>query len=214
MSYFCAGVYAEGPTDERFLCKLVDRLLHQIAYDVCSGNFTIGETIAIQEPKALKRRNADRATRIAAAIDQAWESCTLFVIHSDADGDAEKAWRERVQPGIDRARQARPDLAAAACIPIWMTEAWMLADSEAFTNIFERPLSNALPHDIEGLHDPKTFLENTLRLLGVPAGRGFEGYEALLGDLVRLEALQRLSAFRQFESNLRTAIECLVHHTG
>lgn len=210
MIYLCAGVYAEGPTDERFLCKLVDRLLYQIAHDVCSGQFEIGETRAIREPKTSKRE--DRATRIAAAIDYAWESCTLFVIHADADGDSDKALQERVLPGIERARQSHSDLAAAACIPVWMTEAWMLADANAFERTFERPLSIALPPDIENVSNPKAFFEDTLRSLGVAAGRSFAGYEAQLGDHVRFESLQRLSAFEQFACNLRSAVEHCTRH--
>ncbi len=42
MKYLCAGIYAEGPTDERFLCQLVDRLLYDIAFDVCPDQFEIG----------------------------------------------------------------------------------------------------------------------------------------------------------------------------
>jgi len=209
MIYLCAGIYAEGPTDERFLCKLVDRLLHGIAHDTCSGQFTVEDTRAIQEPRTLRRREADRVTRIAAAIEHAWQSCTLFVIHSDADGDEEKAFRERVHPGIERARQAHSDLAAAACIPVWTTEAWMLADPDAFQKIFERPVPVPLPLDIEAVRDPKTLLESTLQSLGVVPGRGFEGYDAQLGDHVRLDSLQRLSAFRAFESNLRAAVALL-----
>lgn len=205
MIYLCAGVYAEGPTDERFLCKLVDRLLQQIAHDVCPGQFELGDTRAIREPKALRRH--DRATRIAAAIEHAWEPCTLFVIHADADGDSDKALQERVLPGVERARQSHADLAAAACIPVWTTEAWMLADAKAFEKTFEHPLSLTLPSDIENAPNPKALFENALRSFGVVAGRGFAGFEAQLGDHVRFESLQRLSAFQQFESNLRVAVE-------
>jgi hypothetical protein len=212
MIYLCAGIYAEGPTDERFLCKLVDRLLHGIAHDICLGQFIVEDTRAIQEPKTLRRQKVDRETRIAAAIEHTWQSCTLFVIHSDADGDQEKALRERVHPGIERARQSHPDLAAAACIPVWTTEAWMLADPDAFQKIFERPVPAPLPLDVEAVRDPKTLLKSTLQSMGVVPGRGFEGYEALLGDHVRLESLQRLSAFREFESNLRAAVELLARH--
>jgi hypothetical protein len=211
MIYLCAGIYAEGPTDEAFLCKLVDRLLHNIAHDVCPGQFTIEDTRAIQEPRALLWKR-DRATRIAAAIDYAWEPCNVFVIHGDADGNREKAFEERIRPGIERARETHPDLAAAACIPVQETEAWMLADPDAFQKIFERPVSEPLPHDVDSLRDPKTCLENTLRTMGVSAGRAFDGYDALLGDHVCFDSLQRLSAFRQFESNLRAAVELHVNH--
>jgi hypothetical protein len=186
--------------------------LHQIAHDVCPGQFEIGDTRAIQEPRALKQH--DRATRIAAAVEHAWEPCTLFVIHADADGDLDKALQERVLPGIERARQSHSDLAAAVCIPVWTTEAWMLADTKAFEKTFERPVSLTLPLNIENALNPKALFENALRSLGVPAGRGFAGFEAQLGDHIRFESLRQLSAFQQFESNLRAAVEFSAHHAS
>jgi hypothetical protein len=89
----------------------------------------------------------------------------------------------------------------------------MLADPGAFQKIFERPVSEPLPHDVESLRDPKNCLETTLRTMGVAAGRAFEGYDALLGDHVCFGSLRRLSAFRQFESNLRAAVELHVNDT-
>ena len=205
--YFCVGIYAEGPTDERFLCKLVDRLVHPLAHELCPGNFYLGETCAIREPK--DKRREDRATRIAAAIEEHWDACNVFVIHADADGDHERAFEERIRPGLERTRLSRPDLAAAACVPIRTTDAWMLADADAFRKIFERPVPHALPENPETSPNPKALLEQTFHVLGVAPGRTVEGYDALLGEYVRFELLERLSAFQQFVTDLRTA---MTHH--
>lgn len=207
--YFCVGIYAEGSTDERFLCKLVDRLVHPLAYDVCPGNFYLGETRAIVEPK--HKRHEDRSARIAAAIEDHWDTCNVFVIHADADGDPERAFSERIRPAVERARLSRPDIAVAPCIPVRTIEAWMLADADAFRKIFERSLPRPLPGDPQTLPNPKAVLEDAFHLMGIPPGRDFEGYDALLGEYVRVDALQRLSAFQQFMTNLRSAMIQLAH---
>lgn len=84
MFYVCAGLYAEGPSDDEFLIPLIDRLL----LDLLSAHFPaqhhIGDTLRLPDDPSAGRR---REHRIAAAIASHWTTCTLFVIHSDGAGD-------------------------------------------------------------------------------------------------------------------------------
>lgn len=121
-------------------------------------------------------------------------------------GAPAEARRERIEPGLARTRRVRPDLAAAACVPVRETEAWMLADPDAFCRIFETDRLPTLPRDPEAEDDPKDVLEKALGGLGARMGRGVEEYYAVLGAEVRLDALRRLPAFQQFEKELRAAI--------
>lgn len=205
MIFLCAGVYAEGRTDERFLCNLLDRLIPSLAHEVCKGAFDLGDTRRIDEPPELRLQR--REERIAAAIENHWGECTLFVVHSDGAGEPEEALREQVQPGLVRARRTHPELAAAACVPVRETEAWMLADPEALGRALEVSQAPALPRDPEAETDPKGTLDKVLRSRGVLLGRrGAEEYYALLGAEVSPEALRRLAAFQRFEAELRAAI--------
>ncbi|WP_437673195.1 DUF4276 family protein [Sorangium sp. So ce131] len=204
MIWLCAGVYAEGPTDDRFLCNVLNRMLPPLAVEVCKGGFYIDDARRISEPRRM--RGASREERIAAAIEESWGECTLFVVHSDGEGAPDMVRRERIEPGLARARRARPDLVAAACVPVRETEAWMLADPEAFRRIFETDRHLPLPRDPEAEADPKKALEAALCGLGARMGRGVEEYYAVLGAEVRVDALRRLAAFQQFEEELRTAI--------
>lgn len=204
MIWLCAGVYAEGPTDDRFLCNLLNRILPPLAIEVCKGGFDMGETRRISEPRRM--RGASREERIAAVIEESWSECTLFVVHSDGEGAPAEARRERIEPGLARARRVRPDLAAAACVPVRETEPWMLADPDAFCRIFETDRLPTLPRDPEAEADPKAVLAAALCSLGARMGRGVDEYYAVLGAEVRLDALRRLPAFQQFEKELRAAI--------
>jgi hypothetical protein len=86
-------------------------------------------------------------------------------------------------PGIKRAREVQPDLAAAACVPIRETEAWMLADAGSFCRVFRRTQAPELPKDPEAIADPKRHLAEVLkgmgaRVLGLlaQAGDGLDSY--------------------------------------
>jgi len=133
MTYLCAGLYAEGPTDYAFLLPLLDQLLPQIAVDVLREIPIIGPSVGID---AGAHGPARRDARIAAAVRAHWDQCTLFVIHADGSGDPDRARREQVEPGLGAARAEHPDLAAVACVPVREIEAWLLADSAPFRKLF------------------------------------------------------------------------------
>jgi hypothetical protein len=210
VNYFCAGVFVEGTTDDRFLCPLLDRIIPSLAEGICKSSYHTGESRRIRAPRG--QRQERREEQIAAAIEDYWEACTQFVVHSDGGGSPDGARREQVEPGLDLARRTRPDLAAAACVPVREIEAWMLVDPDAFRQVFEVAHAPQLPRDPEGELDPKQVLKGVLRNVGARIGREVEDYYAGLGAVVRLEALRRLKAFQQFEAELGQAIAAIAAH--
>ncbi|WP_437677490.1 hypothetical protein [Sorangium sp. So ce131] len=204
MIYIRAGVFAEGRTDDDFLCQLLDRLLDVLAADLFPGNYMVAESEDIDAPRGT---SGGRAEKIAAAIHERWEECTLFVIHADGAGDPAEVRRRQVDPGIVAARELRKDrkIAAAACIPVREIEAWMLADREVF-----RALGVAdaqLPRDPERELDPKLTLRRLLAeaRLRIPP----ENLYHFFGGRVRLEALGVLPAFCAFRDELTLALRDL-----
>jgi hypothetical protein len=79
--YLCAGIFAEGPSDYRFLSGLLDRLLEDIGVELKGGHFDSAQPVGIDAPAGARSKGRDE--RIAAAIDASWEECTLFVVHGD-----------------------------------------------------------------------------------------------------------------------------------
>lgn len=209
MIYLRAGLYAEGPTDCAFLPPLLDRLMDELAASSFAGQYELGDCLCIDAPHSTA---ADRADRIAAAIHEHWERCTVFIVHSDGAGDPDKARREQVDPGIDAARARRTDrpVAAAACIPVREIEAWMLADPEVFRQIGGK-FPPGCPAAPESELDPKLTLRRLLKESGVRRPR--PDY-AFFGANVRFECLRTLPAFVSFEQELSHAIEETAEHQG
>jgi Domain of unknown function (DUF4276) len=206
MIYIRAGVYAEGPTDYDFLLPLLDRLLDSLAASLFSGAYEVGSTAGIDAPRVA---GGGRAERIAAAVDDWWGACTLFVIHSDGAGDPASARENCVEPGVEAARSKRAELPllVAACIPVREIEAWMLVDPEAFRTILGEGSEQACPADPEREIDPKATLRRILKEGGVR--RPPERLYAFFGERVRLDALRSLPAFQVFEREIVTALRAL-----
>lgn len=207
--YLRAGLYAEGPTDYAFLSPLLDRLMDELAASLFAGRYELGDCLGIDAPDPPP---AERAERIAAAIHDYWDRCTVFVVHSDGAGDPERARREQVTPGIEAARARRADrpVAAAACIPVREIEAWMLADPDVFQLVGGRT-PPACPPEPERELEPKATLRRLLKESGLRRPR--PDY-AIFGANVRFECLRKLPAFVEFEQELNRALTEAAEHQG
>jgi len=206
MIYIRAGLFAEGPTDYDFLLPLLDRLLDSLAASLFPGAYEVGATAGIDAPRGAE---GGRAEKIAAAIDDWWGACTLFVIHSDGGGDPVSARSNCVEPGIEAARlkRAEPPFPVAACIPMREIEAWMLVDAEAFRTLLGESSTPACPADPGREIDPKATLHRILKEGGVR--RPPERIHAFFGERVRLESLRSLPAFQAFERELVATLRAL-----
>jgi hypothetical protein len=210
MIYVCAGLYAEGPTDYDFLKPLLDRLLDSLAASLFPGAYVVAPTEGIDAP----RRGGGRAERVSEAIHDWWETCTLFVIHTDGAGDPEGTMKTCVEPGLEAARSARPErpIVAAACIPVREIEAWLLADPAVFREILGEGADPACPADPERELYPKATLLRILKEGG--ARRAPERMYAFFGERVRIDALRSLPAFQAFEANLVAALREVARPPG
>ncbi len=199
MIYLCAGVFAEGSSDYAFLLPLITRVLYEVSTAVPQLT-EVADSVGIDASRPVPRT---RAERIAKAICEYEGQCSLFVIHADADGDRHAALRERVDPGRHAAGVAAP---IVACTPVREMEAWILADRAAFTSLIAGA-EPELPRDPEAEPDPKRTLSGIYDTLKIGGARG--DYYRFFGENVGIERLRRLTAFRQFEDELRDAVEAL-----
>ncbi len=197
MIYLCAGVYAEGPTDYRFLLPLTTRLITEIAASLFPAECEVADSVGIDAPSRVRSRRR----LIPAAIDDYWTSCTIFVVHSDGAGDPQAAHMNSISPGVEAARLDHPGLVAVACIPVREIEAWLLADEAVFQQLFGR--APELPMNPEADTDPKATFRRVISELG---GRSPGDFYAVFGERVDLRRLRSLSAFARFEADLSAAI--------
>ena len=205
MIYVRAGLYAEGPSDYRFLVPVITRLLQEVAPRVLSSLPEIADTVAIDAPPPAP---SSRAERVAAAVHDHWDDCTIFVIHADANGDEACALSDRVQPGIECARRQHPDAAIIPCIPVRAVEAWMLTDSNVFKQLLGESKEPSLPPKPETLSDPKAVVNEILTKLGANL-RTLRDFQAFFGANVDFLQLRRLASFRDFEQKLGVAVRSL-----
>jgi hypothetical protein len=210
--YLRAGVYAEGPTDYDFLCRLLDRLLDALAAPLFPGSYEIADTLGIDAPR--HQQSSRRAERIACAIAEYANTCELFVIHTDGAANPKGARETGVEPGIAAARAALPDreVIAVGCIPVREIEAWLLTDRDAFRTLLGSSFTPDLPAEPEKELDPKATLRRILKEGG--ARRGPESIYALFGERVGLATLRALPAFVAFEAEVVEAIKKVARAQG
>lgn len=155
-----------------------------------------------------------RARRIATAIAEPWTTFTLFIIHSDGDGDPKSAYDRSIAPAIALAQkerelsQRKDPLVVAPCIPERELEAWLLTDPLVYRRLGLKNVE--LPPHPDRLTDPKVPLAALLKPIGMHRAPPFEDF----GLHVSLDALRRLAAFRAFEAELLAALHLLAKPGG
>ena len=213
MTVLVTAIYAEGRTDERFLSVIIKRTVVDLLASQGRG------VTEVLDPVVFESNPEDsRAERILSVARKVSGYHILFV-HADADHPtAEKAYRERIEPGIERiqkAAKAGEDVCQTLTpvIPIQMLEAWMLTDPDALrsvigTNIEPGKLNIPLtPSAIEGLADPKQQLTEIIRTAYAKRPRrrrkfNLSEFYQPLASQINLKKLAQLPAYQQFVKDI------------
>ena len=153
----CLGLalYAEGPTDYRFLSPLLHRLTDELCVQKAREIVDVSAVFPLTEPGRFKEE--DRAARILEAARAAWGTFSILFVHTDGEGDPATARQERVEPAAQRIREelGKESENVVAVLPVRETEAWALADGEALRGAFGCTLDDAalgLPvHPVEAI---------------------------------------------------------------
>ena len=218
MAYLGLALYAEGPSDYRFLSPLLVRVVEDIFFERPAGMLDLGPMIELTEPDEF--RGEPRASRIVEAARVAAGGFHILFVHADGSADHEQARREQVEPGLQRFLHEFPSgYEGVAVVPVREMEAWAIADGDALRGAFGTTLSDGdlgIPlraRDIERELDPKRVLEQAYaRVLGeVPRGRGktSAAFLDLIGQTVSLRRLSELQAFQRLRTEITTALRAL-----
>lgn len=197
MRWLQMALVSEGPSDDLFLPPV----LHRSAVDRYGRDAVVEDVVPVRAAKGPAAiEGSIRALRAREG------SFNLVVVHHDHDGSADR-WigefrRQWLASGC-------PD-PVAAVVPVRETEAWALADGDVLRRVLgvtwdDRRLGLPDRRELEGLLDPKALLR---RLMGRHRRWDVE-YLARLGELVSLERLRELSAFRRWEDDLAEALHLL-----
>lgn len=217
MHYLGLALYAEGPTDERFLSPLLLRLCDEICRGQARSPVEFSDVLPLTD--SPRRRDARRGERIVEAARLARGAWSLLFVQADADGDAKQARGDRVQPAIDRLHEEFGDEGrAVALIPVRATEAWSICDGDALRRVLGTRLNDqalGLPPSamaVERLADPKQALQSAFEAGQTPRRRQTRSVGSVygpLGEQVSLERLRELPAFADFEAELVRALQTL-----
>ena len=217
MAQLIMALCVEGTTDARFLDVITERTALQI---LTNQSHTVVEVLPIQR---LHPTGHEQAQRILAAARDA-SGYHLLLVHADADAQSpETAWRERIQPGFALIQEAakRNEAVCGRCvaiIPVQMTEAWLLADSDSLLQLIgtgESAENIGLHHTgrhIEAIADPKAYLNNVLTTVRGSMPRSRRKYVQLgslyepLARRISLERLKLLPSFLRFRSDLEQSL--------
>lgn len=215
MSTLVLGLYAEGRTDERFLPNIIQRTAENV---LARRGRTTTDVMVFSLNHSIDRRFDRRADRILEAARRT-AGYHALIVHADADHpQPDRALAERFEPGRQLVAEHSRDTKDVCrdlvpLIPVQMTEAWMLADPEAFCRVVGTPLSpDSLglpprPHQVESEPSPKQRIQDAIEkaLAHRPKRRRRlrlgELYEPL-AQQIRLERLDLVPAYQDFVANL------------
>lgn len=212
------ALYAEGTTDEQFLPSILQRTCEQL---IAKNNQT---AMNILDPKVIaKNKNiAKRDESILQAARDAFDF-HILVIHADADSHTqERALQERFQPGHKLVQLSNEQVCKnlVPIVPIYMTEAWLLADNDALrqvigTNMKAQELGLLQKAKlIETDSNPKQTLKNIVQKAYANRSKRHQQVDLSiiyrsLGRSIRLEQLGNLKAYNQFVYDLTATLQKL-----
>jgi hypothetical protein len=218
MQYLGLALFAEGPTDHRFLPPILRRTTEELC--LMEGRTTVEiseEVLKLNLYLPQEYRDKDLATKILEAAKAAEGAYDILFIHTDGAGNPEDAYNQRVQPAKERiAAELFSQLQrTVGVVPVREMEAWTLVDGDALRYAFGTVLDDEAlgiplrPREVEGIFNPKqTFNQAYAKAVGIRRGRrrtAADFFDAI-GEQVQLTRLRQVPAFGRFEQELHTAL--------
>ena len=160
------GYTVEGSTDQRFLHNIIRRTFEEIALD-CKGMIEVYEPVYIK----FDRKNGFAEDVLNLSAQAFRRGINIFCIHVDADGATDEvAWAHKLVPAFEIVAQSANSETCknlVAVVPVYMSEAWMLADKSLLKEEIGTELSNQdlqLTQAPERIANPKQSIEMALNI--------------------------------------------------
>ena len=210
MKQLSLALYLEGPTDERFLPVIIQRAANRVLSQRALAVVEVIEPLVLR-PSSKVQGNAERIFSVARQA----RGYDILIVHRDADARTpDRALERYFKPGLKLVQTSKEDVCRELIpiIPIRMTEAWMMADVEAFRDVAGTDLSAEQlgfplrPRQVESIRDPKHELNMALDQIFARRRRRkrvrLGQYYGPLARRIRLDELDNVPAFRQFTKDL------------
>ena len=205
------GYICEGKTDRRLLSNIIRKTFEELAFE-CKGQ------IEVYEPEFIASEGNKFVEKVTSAAKKAkWAN--ILCVHTDSDSESDdEAFNFRINPAFEYVKEEKGNLCKnlVAIVPIQMSEAWMLADSELLleeigANDRRRQLNLPRQNQIERKSDPKSLIEEILRITNDSSGRRrsrltISELYTPISQKINLDHLKNLSAFDKFYQNAKKAL--------
>jgi hypothetical protein len=206
---------AEGTTDQRFLESIIKRTFEEVAFQ-CEGLIEVYDPVYIKFPK----KDGFVAGVSTVAVEAFNVGINILCIHVDADNEDNS---EAIQYKINPSFKAVDELNDNACknlvaiIPVYMSEAWMLADKELLKEEIGTTKSDeelGILKDAESIPDPKDVIKNAVRI--AQSNLSKRRNKISIGDLYQpvgqklpIDKLEELQSYKKFKSAVEDAFRKL-----
>jgi hypothetical protein len=217
MKQLFIGLFAEGSTDYRFLNPIVKETFREILY--AETDYAVDVEVSNLEAKP----SGTFPEKVNGAFEQAVETCgaVCLVVHTDADNKQNKdTYQNKIIPAFEylKNQDAEWGKSAVALVPVYETEAWMLADKELFKKRINTTKPDAelgIDGKPESIARPKETIEKAIRLGRAQLPKKIRGSVTIsdlydsLGNAIQPQKLEALDSYQDFKNNIRTALRHL-----
>ena len=197
-------------TSDRVLLHIIDWLLNDLMPKVpVQGEYA--DLSYLKDPPSLKR--LDRRIEIATELFP----CDILFVHRDAEHFSIEKREAEIKEGWQKT-SSKQSGKIIPVIPVRMTEAWLLIDSEAIKTAagnrnFRGDLVLPKVSQLENEPDPKALLFNLIRYASGLKGRRLDKLSVhsarhILAERIQdFSPLRKLSSFQYFERIVRTTLK-------
>lgn len=204
MKWIGPAFVSEGPTDDRFLGRIVGRAIE----DACAARF--GDDVLIGDVIPIRARTGPASIEDSVRVlVQNSGSYNLVVFHHDMGANPARVEREWIAPMRAMWHQAGTGEPVVFMLPVRESEAWALVDGDALRATFgvnwdDEALGLPVhPRRVADVADPKLVIS---QIAGRVSGRPVD-YHARLGDLVDLRKLDEVDAYSSWLEELCAVLE-------
>ncbi len=215
------GFTTEGTTDVRFLESIIQRSFEDVAFE-CEGQI---EVLPVQY---IEKQSGDFLGAVKRYAQQAVErGIMVLCIHRDADDTTDtNTFTHKINPAFAVAYNTEGNhlcKTLVAIVPVAMTEAWMLSDTQLLKSEIGTDKSDAelgIDRFPELYSNPKECIQNAIRIgrqeLTKRRRRNLTISELYLplGQQISLTKLNDLPSYRKFREAVRRAFKELNYLRG
>lgn len=205
------GFASEGKTDMRFLENIIQRSFEKVAFE-CVGQ------IEILPVQPIQKKSGGFVEVVKAYAQEADKrGIMVLCIHTDADSETDDdAFVYRINPAFEAVRQSGDVICKnyVAIVPVQMTEAWMLSDTELLKDEIGTERSDndlGIYRFPELYRDPKQAIADAITLVQQEYARhrrrelSISDLYLPMGQKIDLNKLENLPSFVKFIDAVRGA---------